>query len=175
MFDTMTLNKIVAGVCGTFLIFLLAKWAATSIYTVGDSHGEHGDHGEHKQAYIIEVPDAPAAGEEVVEIAFADVFATADAAKGERVFNKCKACHKLDGTNGTGPALNGIVDKAVGSVASFSYSNGMAGFGGAWTPEILNEFILKPKALISDTKMSFAGLRKVEERADLIAYLQTVN
>lgn len=173
MFDTMTVTKIVGGVCGTFLIFLFANWGAQAIYSTSGGHD-----GDHAQAYVIDTGESEneAATEEVVEeVAFADVLATADAAKGEKVFGKCKACHKLDGSNGTGPALNGIVGKAVASADGFGYSGGMAALGGTWTPELLDEFLTKPKDLISDTKMSFAGLKKVSDRANLVAYLQSVN
>ena len=170
MFDTMTLTKIVGGICGTFLIFLFANWAGSSIYTTGGGH--HGD--EIAQAYVIEVADEGGAAEEAVEVDFNEVLAAADAGKGEKVFAKCKACHKLDGTNGTGPALNGIVGKAV-AAADFSYSAGMANLGGEWTPDVLNAFLTKPKDLISDTKMTFAGLKKIEDRANLVAYLATIN
>ena len=170
MFDTMTLTKIVGGICGTLLILLLVKWAGTSIYSMG------GGHGDQAQAYVIETGEEEAApAEEVVEVAFADVLAAADASKGEKVFNKCKACHKLDGTDGTGPHLNGVVDRAVGGVGGFGYSAGMAGLGGDWNVDRLNDFLAKPKDLIPDTKMSFSGLKKIEDRANLIAYLATVN
>lgn len=170
MFDTMTLTKIVGGICGTLLILLLVKWAGTSIYSMG------GGHGDHAQAYVIETGEEEAApAEEVVEVAFADVLAAADAGKGEKVFNKCKACHKLDGSNGTGPFLNGIIDRAVGGIDGFGYSAGMAGLGGDWNVDLLNDFLAKPKDIIPDTKMSFSGLKKIEDRANLIAYLATVN
>ena len=168
MFDTMTLTKVVGGLCGTLLVFLFANWAGTSLYSTSGGHHD----GEVTQAYIIETNEAEGgAAEEVVEVAFADVYAAADPARGEKVFAKCKACHKLDGVDGTGPHLNGIVNKAVAAVDGFGYSAGMAALGGTWTPELLNEFLLKPKDLISDTKMTFAGLKKVEDRANLIAYL----
>ncbi|GAA3862197.1 cytochrome c family protein [Celeribacter arenosi] len=170
MFDTMTLTKAVGAVCGTFLIFLLANWAGEAIYHGGGAH--HGE-GEHAQAYVIDTGESDSdEAEEVVQVAFADVFAAADAGKGERVFNKCKACHKLDGTNGTGPHLDGVVDREIASVDGFAFSDAIIGLDGQWTPEALEGFLENPKGYAPGTKMSFAGLSSVEDRANLIAYLQ---
>ena len=65
-----------------------------------------------------------------------------------------------------------MVNRAIGGVDGFAYSDGMASHGGEWTPEALSAFLENPKGFISGTKMSFAGLRKIEDRADVIAYLQ---
>ncbi len=166
MFDTMTVTKAAAGLFGTFLVLLLVKWGGDILYHVG-GHGE--------AAYIIETESSgeSADGEEVV---FEDMLAAADPEKGARVFRKCTACHKLeDGANGTGPYLYAIVDRPVASAKGFTgYSAAMQAHGGNWTPEALDAFLERPNAYISGTSMSFAGLRKPEERADLIAYLQTI-
>ena len=103
------------------------------------------------------------------------LVASADAGKGEKVFRKCSACHKLEeGANGTGPYLYGVVDRPVAAAAGFGYSAAMQSHGGNWTPEELDAFIANPKGYIQGTSMSFAGLKKAQERADLIAYLQTI-
>ncbi len=171
MFNTMTLVKIVGGVCGTFLIFLFGNWAATAIYAMDAT----GHDGEHAQAYVIATGEEEAVEEEVVEVSFDELLASADPAKGERVFNKCKACHKVDGTNGTGPHLDGVFNRAVASVGDFAYSDPMIAHGGAWDAEALNVFLEDPKGVVPGTKMSFAGLGKVEDRADLVAYLQSIS
>lgn len=103
---------------------------------------------------------------------------TGDAAKGEKVFRKCKACHEVGegAKTKTGPILNGIVGRAVAADGDFKYSDALqeAGAGGlVWTPETLAEFLTKPKAYLKGTKMSFAGLRKDSERSDIVAYLAT--
>ncbi|WP_420587248.1 c-type cytochrome [Ruegeria sp.] len=167
MFDTMTVTKAAAGLFGTFLVLLLAKWAAEGLY--------HAD-GHHETAsYIIETESAgeSADGEEVV---FEDLLAAADPEKGARVFRKCTACHKLeDGANGTGPYLFGVVDRPLGTAKGFGgYSASMLSHGGNWTPEALDAFLTRPSDYISGTTMSFAGLKKPQERADVIAYLQTI-
>lgn len=172
MFDTMTVTKAGGALCGAFLIFLLGKWAAESLYnTEPASHGGE----EVAQAYSIDT-GAAAGGEAAAEEGpdFATIFAAADAAAGEKVFGKCKACHKVDGGDGTGPHLNGVVGRAVASVAGFGYSDGVKGLGGNWDPERLNEFLTSPKAYAPGTKMSFAGLPKPEDRANVIAYLQSL-
>ncbi|MQQ09167.1 c-type cytochrome [Epibacterium sp. SM1979] len=163
MFDTMTLTKATAGFCGAFLVFLLGKWAATEIYAM-DSHGE--------ASYVIEVADAGGA-EEVEEVSFEELLASADVGKGAKVFKKCAACHKLeDGANATGPYLFNVVGRDIGSASGFGYSGSLP--AGAWTEDELNAFLTKPSDYAPGTSMSFAGLKKDTDRANLIAYLATI-
>lgn len=169
MLDTMTLTKATAGVCGALLILLLGKWAADEIYHVG------GGHGGEEQAYVIETGSEESGSEEATEVNFDEVLASADVGKGARVFNKCKACHKLEaGANGTGPTLFGVVGRDKGAVDGFGYSATIAEMEGDWTPENLNGFLTSPKNYAPGTTMGFAGLRDVEDRANLIAYLATI-
>lgn len=172
MFNTMTITKTAGALLGALLFLLLMIWAASGIYHMGPSG--HGEGGEHAQAYTIPVESAggetAAAAEEGPD--FATLLASADAAAGEKVFGKCKACHKIDGNNSTGPHLDGVVGRPVASVEGFAYSDGMKAHGGDWTPEALQEFLTSPKNVVQGTKMTFAGLPKVQDRANLIAYLQ---
>ncbi|MEZ5777865.1 MAG: cytochrome c family protein [Paracoccaceae bacterium] len=173
MFDTMTVTKAGGALCGAFLIFLLGKWAAESLYHTGPAAGHGGE--EVAQAYTIDTGSEggdAAAAEEGPD--FATLLASADAGAGEKVFNKCKACHKVDGTNGTGPHLDGVMNRPVASVDGFSYSDAMKAHGGNWDPAALEAFLADPKGVVAGTKMSFAGLPKVEDRANLIAYLETL-
>ena len=135
-------------------------------------HG--GSHGGAEQAYVIEVEeDAPA--EDVVEVAFADVYASADAGAGERLFRQCSACHRLEqGANGTGPYLYAIVDRAIGAAEGYAYSGALDGHGESWTPENLSHFIENPSEWAPGTKMNYRGMDDVEDRANLIAYLATI-
>jgi cytochrome c len=108
----------------------------------------------------------------------AELLASADAAKGERSFAKCKACHTVNegGKNGIGPNLWGIVGRTPGSVAGFSFSDGLKAHNDKpWTVETLSEFLASPKDFAKGTKMSFIGLKKATERADVIAYLKTLS
>lgn len=104
--------------------------------------------------------------------------AEGDAAEGEKVFRKCQACHQVgpDAENKVGPMLTGVVGRPVASVEGFSYSDALMELGSdghAWTEEELSAFLEKPRDYAKGTKMAFAGLRKEEERADVIAYLAT--
>ena len=163
MFDTMTLMKIGGGVFSAWLILLLGKWGAEEIYHA-ESHGE--------QSYVIEVETAEAEPEEEVDVAA--LLASADIDKGARVFRKCSACHKVDGTDGVGPHLNGVVGRTIASIGGFGYSGALTSLDGDWTPEELYGFLLNPKGYAPGTTMGFAGLKKPEEKADLIAYLDTL-
>lgn len=171
MFDTMTLTKILGAGCGALLVLLMGNWVAEGIYGHG---GHHGD--DHAQGYLIEVVGAEVAeAEPEEEIDFGALMAAADIEKGEKVFGKCRSCHKLeDGVNGTGPHLYSVVDRDVGAVGEFRYSNAMAEFGGVWDVDQLNGFLESPKDWVSGTKMVFGGLKKPEDRANLIAYLGTI-
>ena len=103
-------------------------------------------------------------------------FAEGDAAKGEKVFRKCKACHAVEeGKNKVGPSLFNVIGRTPGTEEGFSYSKAMEEFGAGghvWDEETLSSFLEKPKGLVDKTKMSFVGLRKEEDRADVIAYLK---
>lgn len=97
-----------------------------------------------------------------------------DAAKGEKVFKKCKACHVVEeGKNKTGPSLYGVVGRAAGSIEGYKYSKAMAGSGLVWDAETLDAYLTNPKKYLKGTKMAFAGLKKEKDRADVIAYLAT--
>jgi len=106
----------------------------------------------------------------------APAFAAGDAAKGAKVFRKCKACHVADSDkNKVGPSLQGVMNRKPGTLEGFKkYSSAMKEFGAdnVWDVETLDAFLLKPKALIKGTKMAFPGLKKEKDRADVIAYLQ---
>ncbi|MEQ9038766.1 MAG: cytochrome c family protein [Silicimonas sp.] len=172
MFDTMTMTKIVGGLCGTFLVFLLGGFVAEFIYHPAASHD-----GEAHQAYTIPVDDGEeGGGEEVAEASFEEVFASADAASGERLFRQCQACHKVeDGANGTGPHLYGVVGRPVDAVDGYSYSGALEQVADVWTPENLNGFLENPKSFAPGTKMGYAGMKSVEDRANLIAWLDSLD
>lgn len=174
MFDTMTMTKAVGAVCGSLLALMLLGWAADSLYTVG-SKG-HGEDGELAQAYVIETGEeaAPAEAEaEVVDVAA--LVAAADAVAGEAVFKKCVSCHKMDGTDGVGPHLNGIVGRNHAASPGYAYSDAMAALSAEpWTPEALYVFLQNPRRALPGTKMAFAGLPDSEDRANVIAYMASI-
>ncbi|MCR8548136.1 cytochrome c family protein [Salipiger sp. P9] len=169
MLDTMTITKAVGGVCGALLIFLLGNWVGTSLYSMGGGHG-----GEQVASYVIDTGGDGGAAEEEAPMDFATLMASADAAKGEKVFGKCRACHKIDGSNATGPHLDGVVGRAIDAVDGFGYSGALLQVGDTWTPENLFHFLENPKGAAPGTIMSFAGLKKPADRVNLIAYLDSL-
>lgn len=163
MFDTMTITKIAGGLFGAWLILLLGKWAGEEIYHA-DAHGE--------QSYVIEVASAES-DEPEEEVDIMALIADADPADGEKVFRKCSACHKVNGEDATGPHLNGVVGREIASIGGFGYSSALEGKDGDWTAQELSAFIANPKGYAPGTSMGFAGIKKPEDRADLIAYLES--
>lgn len=99
-----------------------------------------------------------------------------DAAKGKKVFNKCKACHTLaEGKHRIGPSLAGVFGRTAGTVAKYKFSKAMkkAGAGGlVWTPETMSEYLKKPRTYVKGTKMTFAGLKKQSDKDNLMAFLK---
>ncbi len=100
----------------------------------------------------------------------------ADVKKGKRVFNKCKACHTLVADkHRIGPSLKGVFGRTAGTAAKYKYSKPMikAGTGGlVWTEKTLSEYLIKPRAYIKGTKMTFAGIKKPKDIENLMAFLK---
>ena len=94
---------------------------------------------------------------------------------GKKVFNKCKACHAVGegAKNKVGPQLNGIVGAEAAKVEGFKYSKAMIESGVVWDEATLSEYLVKPRDLVKGTKMAFAGLKKEEDIANVIAYLNS--
>ena len=99
---------------------------------------------------------------------------TANLDSGAKIFKKCMTCHTVEksGGNKIGPDLFGVVGRKRASVANFSYSDAMKKKVGSWTHNDLNQFLTKPKGFIPGTKMSFAGLTREQDRANVIDYLE---
>lgn len=101
--------------------------------------------------------------------------AEGDAVAGKKVFRKCAACHTVETGNRVGPSLAGIVGRPVASLDGFRYSPAMKDFAGdarVWDEALLTEYLAAPRTVVKGTSMAFAGIRKGEEIADLIAYLK---
>ena len=127
-----------------------------------------------KLGYVIEgVVSSEGAAE--AEVPIATLLASADVAKGEKVFAKCGSCHSINsgGANGIGPNLYGVLGKPHASVAGFAYSDALKSKSGPWTFDEMNAWLTSPKAYADGTKMSFAGLGKAEDRANLMAWMNT--
>tara|TARA_Y100000590_G_scaffold144243_1_gene165786 strand:+ start:4487 stop:5014 length:528 start_codon:yes stop_codon:yes gene_type:complete len=101
------------------------------------------------------------------------LFASVSSADGAKVFKKCAACHSIakGGANKIGPALWGVIGRKAGAVPNYKYSKALVAHGKAWSFEEMNGFLIKPKDWIKGTKMSFAGLKKAEDRAAVILYM----
>jgi len=97
-----------------------------------------------------------------------------DASAGKAVFGQCAACHAIDGKNGAGPGLAGIVGRTAGTAPGFHYSRAMAAVGKPWDAESLSAFIENPQQAVPGNVMPFSGLPDAKQRADLLAYLQTL-
>lgn len=129
-----------------------------------------------KRGFEIEIPVAgkTAAKKEEKPVDLASMMVSADVDRGTKIFKKCASCHSAEkgGGNKVGPNLFGIVGKARASTPGFSYSEAMKTKGGTWDKESINQFITKPKDFISGTKMAFPGLKKPQDRADVILFLE---
>ena len=175
MFDTMTQTKVIGAFCGALLVLMLTKWGADLLYSMGGGHG-HGD--EHHAAYVIDTGEGDSHSDAEVEEGptFAELLASADAAKGAKVFSKCKACHKIeDGAHSTGPSLYGVVGRAIDGTDFGGYSGKLTQAGETWDADTLNAFLASPKKAAPGTSMSFGGLKKEKDRANLIAYLDSLD
>lgn len=102
-------------------------------------------------------------------------LASADPAKGEQVFKKCAACHNAEpgGANALGPALHGVMGRAIAGHPGFAYSEALKSIGGAWDWEKMSAWLANPKKFAPGNKMTFAGLSNPEERAAVMLFLNS--
>jgi len=105
-------------------------------------------------------------------------FAAGDATAGATVFQQCAVCHNVGAgaTNKIGPALTGVIGRQPGTFAGFAYSQAMKDFGtknGAWTPDLLAQFLKNPQGEVAGTKMTFPGLASQTDIDNVVAYLQS--
>ena len=127
--------------------------------------------------YVIEGAVDESAGP--AEVSIADALNAMPAAEliaaGEKAYAKCQSCHTIDagGANGIGPNLAGVMGGPVASKGGFAYSAEMQAVGGTWDWDKMNTWLKNPKGMVAGTKMSFAGLSKVEDRAAISAYLNS--
>ena len=163
--NPMEWNKIIAAILVGLLLFMGVTLMSESLF-------------EGEEEVLLGAGEEAASETEEVMVAagptFNDLLVQAAANPSAGSFNKCKACHTTGqgGANRIGPNLFEVVGSTLGSKEGYSYSSAMASKGGAWSYDALNAFLESPVSALPGTKMTFAGIRTVEERAAIIAYLR---
>ncbi len=174
--DSFEINKVLGALLGTCLVLVAMHIASGAIFTPEPPA---------KPGYIIAVKEEqPAGGAATAAPAEAPIealLASASAEHGAQTAKQCQACHNFQEGQGpkVGPDLYGVVDRPVASVSGFNYSSALKGatqkLGGKWSFDALNKWLTKPSAVAPGTAMTFAGLSNEKQRADVIAYLDTLS
>ncbi|MEL6289126.1 MAG: c-type cytochrome [Pseudomonadota bacterium] len=170
--DSFELNKIAGAVLAALLLIFGTR---TLVYEL-----RH-DKPLEQQAYIVDIPEEEtatdaAAAEPVEEVEIATLLTSATVDAGAKVFRKCASCHANAPGAGArvGPNLHGVYNRDIGAAAGYAYSAALSEKQGNWDAEALNGFLKNPKGWAPGTKMIYAGLRRPEERANLIKYLESL-
>ncbi len=170
--NSFEINKILGALLGTCLVLVAVHIASGAIFTPAKPA---------KPGYVIEVkeeqPKAGAGQAAPAEVPIENLLASASVDRGAQTAKQCQICHNLQEGQGpkVGPDLYGVVGRQVASVAGFNYSAPLKAKGGTWTFEALNKWLTKPSADVPGTAMTFAGIANEKQRADLIAYLNTLS
>lgn len=170
--DSFEINKILGALLGTCLVLVAMHIASEAIFT---------REAPAKPGYEIAVKEQPAGGaaeaaapaEQPIET----LLASASPERGANVAKQCQACHNFQEGQGpkVGPDLYGVVGRKVASVPGFNYTDAIKKMGGTWTFDALNKWLTKPSADAPGTAMTFAGISSEKQRADVIAYLNTLS
>jgi cytochrome c len=164
--NSFEINKIITAILVTILVVFGIGKISDIIFDKDQ---------ENIVAYKVEAPkgtlEEANATENTVDINA--LFAIADVAHGEKVFNKCKACHSInaDGGNKIGPKLWNVMFRPVGSITDYKYSKALISYGKEWNWLEMNGFLTKPSKWIKGNKMGFAGLKDERDRASVMLYL----
>lgn len=166
--SAMDVNKLAGAIIMTLLFVMV-------IGMIGNTLVQPRQHAATVTADAGKPKAAPKAAPVLEKVA--PLLASANVGKGQKIFKKCAACHTSakGGAKKIGPNLWNVVNAKRAQVAGFAYSKAMKGKEGNWNYADLNAFLAKPKAFIKGTKMAFAGIKKVKDRADLIAFLRSLS
>lgn len=167
----MEFNKIFAALLTAGLVAMMSSFISRKVI-----HPHVPEHTAYQVAGVEAAVAAGAAAAPAGPEPILAMLAGADVARGEAVAKACAACHSFDkgGPNKVGPNLYNIVNNKTAHADGFAYSTALAGKNGTWDYAALNHFLYKPKDYVPGTKMSYAGLKKPEDRAALIAWLRTL-
>ena len=165
--DSFEINKIIAAVLVVVLLIFGINKISDIVF-----HAKKPD----VQGYKVEVKADSSTSTQVSsesQVDMSTLLALGNIDQGKKVFKKCAACHTVNqgGNNKIGPALYNIVGRVAGGVADYKYSKALASYGKKWSFEELNGFLIKPSSWIKGNKMGFAGLKKDDDRASLLLYL----
>ena len=166
-------NKIIASIIVAILIIVIIGYGANIFMGIGSEE-------KSGVAYKIELPESNSIETTTTlqtKTAIEPISAllmNASIEKGEKIYKKCGSCHNYEkgSVNKVGPNLWNIINRTKAGIDGFAYSDALAKTGGVWSYEELAAFVYKPKEYIVGTKMNFAGLKKVEDRADLVLFLR---
>jgi cytochrome c len=169
--NSFELNKILGAILGTCLIMLALNIGAGAIFAP-EKPAKPGFNIAVKEVGEGERGSAAKEPEQPIET----LLAKASVEKGQAAAKQCQACHTFEkgGPNRVGPNLWNVVNRARASEAGFNYSAAMKSKAGNWSFDELNKFLANPRSYIPGTAMTFAGLSRAEQRADVIDYLHTL-
>jgi cytochrome c len=169
--NSFELNKVLGALLGTCLVLVAMHIASGAIFA---------PQAPAKPGYVIAVkeeqPQAGPAAAAPAEVPIAEALASASPQRGAEIAKQCAACHNFQEGQGPkiGPDLYGVVGRKIASVAGFNYSAALKAKSGDWDFDMLNTWLTKPSAYAPGTAMTFAGLSNVKQRADVIAYLDSL-
>jgi cytochrome c len=163
------MNKIIVSIVLVIILILGINKIADTIF-----HVDKPEKSTYQVTAVTNTETAKTSAENSESENIMTLFASTNADEGAKVFkSQCAACHSITkgGSNKIGPALWGVLGKQTGTVSDYKYSKGMTAYGKPWSFEEMNGFLTKPKDWIKGTKMSFAGLKNIKERAAVILYM----